>query len=74
MEMARVELASENPSARLSTSVVKSLHSPFRASLNRLREKVAALVMTGYATLTRSRSLLLDALSRTAVLSGRTAA
>ena len=74
MEMARVELASENPSAQLSTSVVKNLHSPSRASLNRLSGKVAALFMTGYATLTRSRSLLLDALSRAAVLPGRTAA
>ena len=74
MEMARVELASENPSARLSTSVVKSLRSPFPTPLNRLREKVTALFMTGYAVLTRARSLLHDALSRAAVLAGRTAA
>ena len=74
MEMARVELASENPSAQLSTSVVKSLHSPSQTTLNCLLGKVAALFMTGYATLTRSRSLLLDALSRVAVLPGRTAA
>jgi len=74
MEMARVELASENPSAQLSTSVVKNLRSPSQTALNSLERKVATLFMTGYAALTRSRSLLLDALSRAAVLPGRTAA
>ena len=74
MEAARIELASENPSPRLSPSAVFRLGFPSSIAEKQAIDYGSRYVMTKKAALFRSRAPLIDALTEAAVLSGRTGA
>ena len=74
VEMAVIETASENLSSRLSTSVADSFSLSSCAPVGKLAIGQFRYSRRATETLTRSRSLLNDALFRAAVLPGRTAA
>ena len=72
--MAVFETASENSFSQLSTSVADKLNLSLYTPVGRLISGQLRYAWRVTETLTRSRSLLIDALSRAAVLSGKTAA
>ena len=74
VEAARIELASENPSPRLSPSAVFRLRFPSSSAGKRAIDYGSRYFMTEKAALFRSRAPLIDALTEVAVVFGRTGA
>ena len=74
VEMAVFETASENSFSQLSTSVADKLNLSLNTPVGRLISGQLRYAWRVTETLARSRSLLIDALSRSAVLPGKTAA
>ena len=72
--MAVFETASENSFSQLSTSVADKLNLSLYTPVGRLISGQLRYAWRVTETLARSRSLLIDALSRSAVLPGKTAA
>ena len=72
--MAVIETASEKPLQGLSTSVVRLLTFPYSDAGEQASELSRPIVRDGLSAVTRSRSLLIDASYRTAVLPAETAA
>ena len=74
VEAARIELASENPSPQLSPSAVFLLGFPSPIAEKQAIDYGSRCVMTEKAALFRSRAPLIDALTKVAVVNGRTGA